>query len=573
MKQEIMKKATEAVSAFAERMALYTYMDNDCLTKMKRYVAEHSDVLDVVKEIVLGEHELYHILGLRPRQRKDAVELMAVYISAARKHDWAFFNKIIDIVNKAAKKGKRVGIEMDLLANLYEKTIHTGDVHLGYQAACNKDLNVVSRAFYPTVAICKKNILETEHAELILESALYFSESRRKIFDNNDWDGPFFRYLQANVTDKLLSGNLADIFSNDDMNVRRPEFLDLTVDSIGGYPYRDLTTSSLVNLCFGHSGILQSHILQSISFNRDKRLKMTRLTLEICMFLTNIDYFNEIAEKYSAGLQSHYPSKTRKIFESAVSEFTVVLRIATYLVSCLELYRKSILAVLEAEFFNPNLRQMSRQTQQLKQTTEEQKEKIAGLNLTIKGIRSENGTLSAQLAEVRNKNTGLQGKIDQQQAHIEELKNTIKELQAHNEQLEQDIADLLPASVEEASAGSVASNLAQTDCRQVLAPILAKYKVVFIGGYESTTMTKLAQRNPDAIIVPLNRVASADELIENADAILFKTDHLSHSSYLKVKGIAYKKRIPFDYLENGANVQRLEKNILEILTTMGFAAE
>lgn len=568
MNPGIKQKAIVAVCEFSERMALYTYANKDCLLQMQRYTSNCSEVLQVVKDILLEKYELCHILGLRPYQRKDAVQLMAVYICAARKQDWSFFEQIIDIVNKTAHKEKLHNIDTATLLALYEQIIQTQDTSIGYRAACANRLNVVTRAFYPVIAICKAHILESENAELILDSAFYFSVGRKIALGQHKADSALCQYLRITVADKILPGTLAELFAADLPNNSK---LNVTAEDIGSYHYRNLELSYLVSLCLGGSGLLQDHALQAITFNKRKRIKLTALTMEVCLFLSDFDTLEPLAQKYLDGQQNTCSRRDREKMDNVVKEFTVTLRNIVYLSSCLEMYRKSVLATLDIEFFNPALRQATQWAQQLERTVDRQKAELATQKTTQKELRSQNRTLSTESADVRNKNASLQSKIEQQQAYISQLEASLNQLQQQNAELKQDIADLLPPS-DDSSVGpnQGAPDSPAIDYRASIASVFEKHKIVFIGGYETSVMAKFAQRNPAAIVIPLSKIVASEALIENADAILFKTDHLSHSAYFKVKQIAYKKRIPFDYLSSGTNVQNLEKSTAETLSAMGF---
>lgn len=566
MASQLNQKVEFTVCRFAERMALYTYTNSGCLKQMQRYTAEHSDVISIIKEILEEKHELSFILGLRAHQRKDAIQLMAVYICAARNQDWDFFNQIIDLVNKTSPKGS---IDISAILALCENIIRSKNSFLAYKAALEKRLNVFSRAFYPAVIVCKSNILNTEHADLILDSALCFYVGRQMTLgqDGNE-DSALYRYLRITVSDKVLAGTLADVFPFGQIAQGAPN---MSFDDIGSYSYRSITLNALVALCSSRSGLLQEHVLQSITFNKEKRVKLTALTAIICQFSLKQESLETIAQKYLDGEQDTCSASERKMMERFVDEFTISLRNVTYLSSCLELYRKSVLAMLDNEFFNPDLRQATKWAQQLERTVERQKAEIANEKATMKTLRSQNRELTTEIAETRNKYAGLQSKIAQQQERISQLESQLEELQRKNVDLQQDIADLLPQS-SDSGVDSIPddSDTTATDYRAILAPVFAAHKIVFIGGYETSVMAKFSQRNPAATVVPLSRIAVSESLIENADAILFKTDHLSHSDYFKVKSIAYKKRIPFDYLNSGTNVQRLEENTAEILSAMGF---
>ena len=75
---------------------------------------------------------------------------------------------------------------------------------------------------------------------------------------------------------------------------------------------------------------------------------------------------------------------------------------------------------------------------------------------------------------------------------------------------------------------------------------------------------------PVAVVIPKERVANADSLIENADAVLFKPDSIGHKEVYKTKSIISRKQIPFSYIGDIANLKLLEKNVYEELKKLGF---
>ena len=105
--------------------------------------------------------------------------------------------------------------------------------------------------------------------------------------------------------------------------------------------------------------------------------------------------------------------------------------------------------------------------------------------------------------------------------------------------------------------------------REELTNIFSTHKIAFVGG-NINIMQKLAAAYPAAVVIPKERVANADSLIENADAVLFKPDSIGHKEVYKTKSIISRKQIPFSYIGDIANLKLLEKNVYEELKKLGF---
>lgn len=188
----------------------------------------------------------------------------------------------------------------------------------------------------------------------------------------------------------------------------------------------------------------------------------------------------------------------------------------------------------------------------------------------LKSLATENGEATKQAAEARNKWAGIQSKIESQQAELEKLRRLLGEEKTKNTELEQRVAEL---SVENELADEAPVDaVTKVNYQEKLAKIFKVHKVVFVGG-NFNIMAKFGKRNPAAIIIPRNRIATADQQIENADVVLMKTDSMSHKEYYKFKQIAVRKGIPFGYIENRANVNLMEQDVFETLELMGFAGD
>ena len=89
-------------------------------------------------------------------------------------------------------------------------------------------------------------------------------------------------------------------------------------------------------------------------------------------------------------------------------------------------------------------------------------------------------------------------------------------------------------------------------------------KVVFIGGHQNI-MTKFAQKFPKAVVVTKDKSITAENQIDNADAILFKTDNMGHKEYNPIKDIAVRRNIPYGYIGDVTALELVEKSVFEEL--------
>lgn len=557
-------------SLYYERMALFSYMGKETGNLHRKYVAQNEvEVNKAIREILSGKYPLNYILGLMPAQRKAAVIAMATYIVAVEKSDWDYINSIIDANIADSKKERLACVEPDAVTWVLQETLKRKESIFAAYAFSNSYVNTPTRAFYLPVLICRNHILDSEYEykEQALTSAYFALCLNQQIinctFTNNE---TLKRYLVTVAAKDVFKGNtLGQIYIADQEEYSAGPLRKSSSKHLDTFSGRmQVSFGVILNLMLS-TGILQKSGMDAISFSKAKQEDLCGRAIVACdLNDTDFDY-ESIAAMYLDGRENECSEESRKVFETAVQEFKIALHYIIYISSILELYKKTVFDSLNHQIFNPTEKTLASKLNSTQRIVEQQKEKISATKRSMREIREENTALSSQLRDARNKNVGLQGKIDRQQKEIETLKLEIERLK-----------NLIPQQAEETELLSQepekeprAQEIQEPDYPAELTEILSKHKVVFVGG-NINIMQKFAATYPDATVIPKERVANADSLIENADAVLFKTDSIGHKEFYKAKGILSRKQIPFSYLGDITNIRLLEKNIYEELKKIGF---
>lgn len=162
----------------------------------------------------------------------------------------------------------------------------------------------------------------------------------------------------------------------------------------------------------------------------------------------------------------------------------------------------------------------------------------------------------------RNRYASIQSKVETQQSEIECLKKQLEDLKAQNEELSRAIPER-----EEAEKIDLPEE-PKIDYVGCLTKVFESKKVVFIGGHQNI-MTKFAQKFPKAVVVTKDKSITAENQIDNADAILFKTDNMGHKEYNPIKDIAVRRNIPYGYIGDVTALELVEKSVFEELERLG----
>lgn len=555
---------------YIERMALYSYDIKECDALIKKYIAENEhSVMSFAKDILNGKYDLCFILGLRPVQRRKAVLAMASFACAAENVDMGYVDKIIDAFNKGKKNKPNERIDIESLFSLFDHIIKDKNINLAYEAISNSLLNTPSRAFLLAVAICKYNILNKPEKELVLTAAYVALAFQRKVINGAAQRYPvFMKYLMLHSCKNVFSKTiLGDIFEEDTKFLKNDNGHESYCLKLGSYESRKRIDVMTMSAVLSATGLMQQHAMLSVSFSKAKQEQLAGQAYTACMFDSKNFPFDDIAQGFIDKDTSSFQEEDLAQFRDAVCEFELTLHRIIYISYLAEMYKRSVLTATFADIFNPDERKTRNKLDAVQKQLEQSQIKEHEKQLRLKKIQEENSDISRQLVDARNKYAGLQEKIDKQAAQIEEFQTRIALLESEKRVMSEEISSLL--SEEDIQEGIPSDSTPRVDYESLLSALLKKYKVVFVGGNENI-MQKFAKKYTYARVVPKSRIGASDSIIETADVVLFKTDSMAHKDYYKVKRIAVRKSIPYDYLDDIANIQRFEQDVYDTLSDMGF---
>lgn len=557
-------------SLYYERMALFSYSGKEVSGLHRKYIAQNeTEVNKTIKEILSGKYPLNFILGLMPTQRKAAVIAMATYVVAVEKRDWEYIDSIIDASIVDSKKERLACVEPNTVTWVLNETIKRNEPIFAAYSFSNSYVNTPTRAFYLSVLVCKNHILDSEYEykELALTSAYFALCLSHQIMNCTVTSNETLKkYLVTVAAKEVFKGStLGQIYNADQKKYDAGPMRKFSSQHLDTFNGRMQISFGVMLSMMLSTGFLQKSGMDAISFSKSKQEDLCGRAIVACALSdTDFDY-NSIAAKYLDGREDECSEEDRKIFDTAVQEFKIALHYIIYISSILELYKKTVFDSLNNQIFNPTEKSIASKLNSTQRIVEQQKEKLSAAKRSMREIREENTTLSSQLREVRNKNVGLQGKIDSQQKEIEALKEELQRLKnlippQHEE------TETLPKEDTETPQNE---SVEEPNYREELTSIFSTYKIAFVGG-NINIMQKFAAAYPAAVVIPKERVANADSLIENADAVLFKPDSIGHKEVYKTKSIISRKQIPFSYIGDIANLKLLEKNVYEELKKLGF---
>lgn len=561
----------DVFNLYFERMALYTYQSPLCRKLVKKFIADHEDdVLENLKDILDGKYELNYLLGLMATQRKTAVKMMATYITAIDYGDMDLFANVMRAYNKDAVKLKLLPIRKDHLHELYSDIIESDNPNKALEEFTNGWLNTPTKAFYPIEALIWSAEKEDGIKEKLFFSAYLAVKGPADIIRGRLPHHPdFFDYLMRRAQKEFFVGNTMSSLFMRDVNYLKTHKLSWAKNNYGTPEYKEYVCIASIVRGISGGGILQEQLLEQITFTKEKKRDIVGSAYAACCFDDDEKFdLDGVAKAISNGKDDSISDKQKQTFRKAINTFDETMFYMVYLNAVAELYRRSALAELSGEFFSPQGQDAAKRLKTAQNRIALIENKNEELEQRLKSLTTENGEVTKQAAEARNKWAGIQSKIESQQTEIEKLRRLLNEERAKNTELEQQVVEL---SVENESADeALVDVVSEINYREELDKIFKVHKVVFVGG-NFNIMSKFSKRNPAAIIIPRNRIATADQQIENADVVLMKTDSMSHKEYYKFKQIAVRKGIPFGYIENRANVRLMEQDVFETLELMGFA--
>ena len=567
---------------YFERMALFSYSGREAGTLQRRYVSQHQGETDAaIRDILRGKYPMNYILGLMPTQRKDAVVAMATYIVAVNHRDWKYLNSIIDAVIRDEKKNKSEIVELDGISWVLSQVFARNDFQFAAYAFGNGFINPPTRAFFLAAIICKNMVLGRPEQELALTAAycaLYTSQMAIMGSEFATNNKVFLKYLITVASKDIFRGNnLGHIFREDTKTYNDFSSRKRFSQYLHTFKERMRVSFNVITNLMLNSGILQESSMDSISFSKAKKEELCSRAMFACnLDSTEFDY-NSIAAMFLDGKKPDCSEEDLEQFNRAVDEFKIALHYIVYLSAVLEMHKKNILSYLDIQIFNQTEKALSAKLCSTQQMLEQEREKTKEAKRNLQTAKKECADVNSQIREMKNKNAGLQAKVEKQER---EIQNLMRELEAYrngstapgtpettgtqkqNEEKQED--DTMSAAVAAPSLGISVSSVAEK-----LKQIFSEHKIVFIGG-NVNLMKKFAAAHPNAIVISKARVANADELLENADAVLMKTDSIGHKETGKAKGVLNRCNVPYAYLKDVTNMGRLEDNVYDTLKGLGF---
>lgn len=181
------------------------------------------------------------------------------------------------------------------------------------------------------------------------------------------------------------------------------------------------------------------------------------------------------------------------------------------------------------------------------------------------GLRAAAQKSSEESLAARNRLAKLQSRLEKQEAENEALRARIRELEK-----KQAAPAPEPETVSEPASEETSESA--PDYSVLLAGIFAEKRVVFVGG-DHNIMGKFERKYPDAVVLPRDSATISETLVARSDAVLFKTDSLSHKEYNQAKAIAERNGVPVGYIGNYANLGKMEADVYKELSRLGLASE
>lgn len=551
---------------YYENMALITYMSPACQKVLEQYAASRPDEISkIIRDILANKYNLNFILGLLPSERYTAISMMAAYISAVQNGKLEVVESAIRSYNKDAKKLKRAIVDCKLLQSSFEDVARTGTITQISTWFMQGVFGPATLAFFPVEALlwCTNRPITQNTVDKIFYAAYYFLTAYKNVIKNNQ---TFFDYLlKVAVKEVIPNNSMSARFQQDISYLQRTANENM---SFGTPEYEESVRIGGVIGALALAGFVQENQMASVSFTKDKMQELASIIFIYCGFDTDLyKKFNGIAQNR---LAKKHCGDHDSDFDAAVNTFKNALYHAVYLAAISELCRRNIIEGLSREFFNPEGEKASKRLLALERELGQAKNKNEALRNQLKHLRTESEESNKQAAAARNKWAGVQNKLDAQQAEIESLRQQLADAESKNSDLKQQLSDLVPENPSDSSLDQNTESESEINYHALLQDIFHTYKVVFVGGNDNI-MSKFARRNPEAIIIPHNRIATSDQQVENANVILMKTDSMSHKEYYKYKQIAIRKGIPFSYLDDRSNVELMEQDVFETLDTLGFS--
>lgn len=363
-----------------------------------------------------------------------------------------------------------------------------------------------------------------------------------------------YNYLTKTIVSKRFSGkNLSTTFTEDARKLRYTTLAEKAdVDE-----YTIPLTGAL-----NSSGILNSQSMDEFPLTKDMLTSISIIAYKAAHVDDGAVPLEKVWKEIDQQEKSTYDDKIIEEAENIRNKYKAALFNATYYTFLSEKCKKAIRETLSEYFFNPQGKRLDNELKKCQTRIKQDKELIAKQESTLDEYhkRLEVAEKNAEIA--RNRYASIQSKVETQQSEIECLKKQLEDLKAQNEELSRAIPER-----EEAEKIDLPEE-PKIDYVGCLTKVFESKKVVFIGGHQNI-MTKFAQKFPKAVVVTKDKSITAENQIDNADAILFKTDNMGHKEYNPIKDIAVRRNIPYGYIGDVTALELVEKSVFEELERLG----
>lgn len=544
----------------AEEMAVAVIKIPECVTLINQY---HKDKYDTttkyIKDICTGKYDLQKILGLSNTQMQAATIAMAVFLCCGNKVDKDFLITMVRTYsqNSTVIKGHLLQVEIyDLILKQIKYCAETGKT---------VELDMKSSHIYSETKAFAFAYLLSNTTDKKIESALMRSFAASNMHTNivhSVENEPRFNYLMyTTVRERFKEKNLHSAVM-DDLHRLKSKYISLDDDEVynrWAFTVRTftaaLTSNSMLNGEALHNFVLTKGDINDIA--------------TIAYFAVNLDAvplpLDDIWACCDNNDTSKYDSKDVELAKKERQEFEYALANASYYYYLCKQYRRQILNILYDCFFNPQglkldaeLKKCNKRIDRDKITIQAQEEKIKQLSVCANEAEK-------TATEARNRLAGIQSKVETQQQQIEALKLKLISLQEENKLLQEQ----LPLSkIEEESSVPTEQKI---NYAEEITKILAAKKIVFIGGHPNI-MGKFSQKYPDATVISHDKAILANQPLDNADAVLFKTDSMGHKEYNPIKDLADRRNIPVGYIGDFTSLSLVEQSVYETLSSISVKA-
>ena len=555
----IMITPESLMTQYAERMACFSYCCKECMEVAKKFRENNRDEVDsYIKNICDGKYPLHFILGLNSVQNKNAVVMMACILYDCKNEPMNFINEVMQLYIKNSKRQGLPSIDENALMFLYRQIENDErddkqKCLVAYNAFTQNLINTPTRAFFAAHAPRYQNF-EKCYKDIYLNAFFALKLIDASYSVNSISHTERYNYLTKTIVSKRFSGkNLSTTFTEDARKLRYTTLAEKAdVDE-----YTIPLTGAL-----NSSGILNSQSMDEFPLTKDMLTSISIIAYKAAHVDDGAVPLEKVWKEIDQQEKSTYDDKIIEEAENIRNKYKAALFNATYYTFLSEKCKKAIRETLSEYFFNPQGKRLDNELKKCQTRIKQDKELIAKQESTLDEYhkRLEVAEKNAEIA--RNRYASIQSKVETQQSEIECLKKQLEDLKAQNEELSRAIPER-----EEAEKIDLPEE-PKIDYVGCLTKVFESKKVVFIGGHQNI-MTKFAQKFPKAVVVTKDKSITAENQIDNADAILFKTDNMGHKEYNPIKDIAVRRNIPYGYIGDVTALELVEKSVFEELERLG----